>query len=304
MRRDRPGRLDSHELEGGNEMLWTSRIALALGVILWVVPTFAVYESFNLAPGFTPDPASGSGQSGGPVDATKYGSTAHGPCTGKIDDSPDHTMVLTAPFSYLRVHAISSQDVSLVIRNPDGSFRCNDDADGLNPVIEGSWPAGTYQIYIGSVTAGTHPYTLAVSELRQGSSSGTGSAGATGDFQNVTLGPGFVPDPRNATGSSGGPTNASSMGSTADGPCTGMIDSTPDHVLTLTHAFTFLKLHARSDRDISLVVRGPGGLRCNDDHDGLNPVIQGSWPAGRYEVFIGSVDSGNHRYTLSITEHR
>jgi hypothetical protein len=279
---------------------WTMRLLAVFGVLSFGPAAFAQYEDFSLAPGFTPDPASGSGMSGGPVNATTHGSTAHGPCVGMIDDSPDHTLVLTQSFAYLRIHAISQADTSLVIRGPSG-FLCNDDADGVNPVIEGAFPAGTYQIYVGSVTPGNHEYTLAISELRQG---GGGAAAAGGDFENVTLAPGFVPDPRTLTGLSGGPVNASTHGQTSQGPCVGAIDDSPDHVMVLTNAFSFLKLHARSDQDTSLVVRGPDGFRCNDDSDGLNPVLQGAWPAGRYEIYIGSVDPGNHRYTLSITEHR
>ncbi|MFW5878211.1 MAG: hypothetical protein ACOCVR_00195, partial [Myxococcota bacterium] len=237
-----------------------------------------------------------SGHSGGPIDASKHGSTADGPCVGMIDDSPDHTVVLTSSFSYLRIQAISDEDVSLVIKGPD-RMRCNDDSNGLNPKIDGSWPAGTYQVYVGSVASGNHPYTLAISELQPSGGSGQASAEG-GDYQPVTLSPGFVPDPRTLTGASGGPVDAGNMG----GECVGMIDNTADHVMTLTDDFSFLKLSVESDGDTTLVVKGPGGNRCNDDTNGLNPVLQGSWPAGRYEIYVGSMGGGNHRYTISVTE--
>jgi hypothetical protein len=283
-------------------MPWTRRIAVILVAILWVAPVSATFEDFDLSPGFLPDPTTGTGLSGGRVDAATYGNTSHGPCTGMIDDTPDHTMVLRQDFSQLRVQVDSGQDTSLVIRGP-GGLRCNDDSDGLNPVIEGYWPAGTYQIYVGSVESGTHNYSISISELpRSSDSSGAASGGS--DYENVTLSPNFMPDPRTLTGTSGGDIEASSMGRSKYGPCVGTIDRTADHVMTLTSDFAFLKLQVASDADTSLLIRGPDGLRCNDDADGLNPVIEGRWPAGQYEIFIGSVNGGYHRYTLRVTEFR
>lgn len=68
--------------------------------------------------------------------------------------------------------------------------------------------------------------------------------------------------------------------------------------------FSQLRVQVSSAKDTSLVIRGPDGIRCNDDTDGLNPVVQGRWPAGRYEVFVGSVADGFHRYSLRVTEFR
>ncbi|ACL73676.1 hypothetical protein Tgr7_2601 [Thioalkalivibrio sulfidiphilus HL-EbGr7] len=281
-------------------MFMIRRIAVILVAVLWAATASAQFEDFDLSPGFTPDPATGTGISGGSVDAAGHGSTSSGPCTGKIDTTPDHTLVLRADFSQLRVQVNSAKDTSLVIRGPAG-YRCNDDGDGLNPVIEGYWPAGTYQIYVGSVDTGAHSYTISISELPPGASL---PGSASGDYESVVLAPGFEPDPRILTGTSGGGTDAASMGSSYHGPCVGKIDGTPDHVVTLSNEFAYLKLHVLSDADTSLVIRGPDGLRCNDDTDGLNPVVQGRWPAGRYEVFVGSVAEGFHRYRLRVTEFR
>jgi hypothetical protein len=283
-------------------MPWTRRIAMVLVAVLWVAPVSAKFEDFDLSPGFVPDPAIGTGLSGGGVDATAHGNTSHGACTGMIDRNPDHTMVLRRDFSQLRVHVVSQHDTSLVIQGSDG-LRCNDDSDGLNPVVEGYWPAGTYRIYVGSVESGTHEYDISVSELPRSNGASAAASGG-GDYESMTLAPGFMPDPRTVTGRSGGNVEAQSMGRSNYGPCVGKIDRTADHVVTLTSDFSFLKLHVLSDEDTSLVIRGPDGLRCNDDADGLNPVVEGRWPAGRYEVFIGSVDGGYHRYTLRASEFR
>jgi len=274
-----------------------TRTLLPLGVLLWSMPALAAHEDFRLAPGFTPDPATGSGISGGPVDASRHGNTPDGPCVGQIDNTPDHKLTLTANFSYLRVQVASRADTSLVIKGPRNVYRCADDVVGLDPMIEGAWPAGTYEIYVGSVDEGAHPYTIGITEVR------TGSQGS-GEYASVTLSPGFTPDPITLSGQSGGPTDASRLGNSPSGPCVGMIDTTPDHEMTLTSDFDYLELRVESRQDTSLVIQGPGGNRCNDDDEGLNPAIRGAWRKGTYKIFVGSVDEGVHPYRLHITEIR
>lgn len=130
------------------------------------------------------------------------------------------------------------------------------------------------------------------------------SAVLLAQYENFNLSPGFLPDPAVGTGVAGGPVDASSLGNTSHGPCVGQIDSTPDHVMTLSSSFSYLKVSATSNADTSLVIKGPGGTRCNDDTNGLDPAISGSWGAGRYEIYIGDVDGRSGSYTLSITEIR
>ena len=268
---------------------------------------FASYESFTLAPGFLPDPATGSGTSGGPRNASQFGSTAHGPCVGMIDNSPDHVMTLSGNFSYLRVSATSAGDVSLVIQGPDGSYRCNDDAVGLNPVVEGSWPAGRYNIFVGTVGGTNVPYSLAITEIRgSGSAGGAAQASASGGgtYGGATLNPGFMPDPHVLRGTSGGANDAGRHGSTSHGPCVGQIASAPDHIVTLGGAFSYLRFAVESSGDTTLVIEGPNGFMCNDDTVGLNPEVAGAMPAGTYRIWVGSFGGGNHAYTLNVTEFR
>jgi len=286
---------------------------LTLGVLLWSLPALAAHEDFRLAPGFTPDPATGSGISGGSVDASRHGDTSDGPCVGQIDSSPDHKLTLTANFSYLRIQVASRADTSLVIKGPRNAYRCADDVVGLDPAIEGAWPAGTYEIYVGSVDEGEHPYTIAITEIRPDVQRNQGQQRTdqeqtrrqgSRDFASVTIAPGFTPDPLTVTGKSGGPTDASRLGNSPSGPCVGMIDTTPDHEMTLTSDFDYLELRVESRQDTSLVIQGPGGNRCNDDDEGLNPGIRGAWRKGTYKIFVGSVDEGVHPYRLHITEIR
>jgi len=116
-----------------------------------------------IGPGFTPDPMTRQGEGGGPFDGTRHGDN----CIGWIGAVSDERLHLTGEFNYLRVAARSDQDIALIIRMSDGTYRCNDDSEGLNPMIEGSFPRGIHQIYVGSYNREVRPnYTLGVSELR------------------------------------------------------------------------------------------------------------------------------------------
>jgi hypothetical protein len=119
----------------------------------------ADYQNFRLAPGFLPDPAVGTGLSGG--------SRSTGDC-GYVDgaNAPDHVMTLTRPFSFLRASVAAEGDVTLLITGPDGRY-CSDDANGLMPEVSGFWPAGTYQIWVGDFVgdrSGSFRYQLFLSE--------------------------------------------------------------------------------------------------------------------------------------------
>ncbi|WP_038026040.1 hypothetical protein [Synechococcus sp. PCC 7336] len=118
----------------------------------------AQYENFYLSPGFTPDPAVGTGMSGGTVNT--------GDC-GYIDTTPDHVLTVTKPFQYLKAYVDAPGDVTLLVTGPDGRF-CRDDEVGLLPQLWGTWPAGTYQIWIGDFVgsgSGTYPYSLYLTEI-------------------------------------------------------------------------------------------------------------------------------------------
>ena len=62
--------------------------------------------------------------------------------------------------------ARANSDISLVIRMSDGSYRCNDDSEGLNPMVEGAFPRGIHTIYVGSLQRDVRPnFTMGVSEM-------------------------------------------------------------------------------------------------------------------------------------------
>ena len=103
-----------------------------------------------LNPGFTPDPYTTGGTSGGTVNAQ----TLDENCSGWISETPDHILDASDAFAVLRVLAKAEEerrDLTLVIQKPDESYLCADDTDtGLNPIISSAFPTGTYKVWLGS----------------------------------------------------------------------------------------------------------------------------------------------------------
>jgi hypothetical protein len=124
-------------------------------------------------------------------------------------------------------------------------------------------------------------------------------------FEDVTLTPNFTPNPVTVHGISGGSIPASEIAGrdeTSTGLCIGFVDEEPDHVMTLTQFFDYLKLDVEGSGDTSLVIRGPGGSWCNDNFGTLNPGIEGQWFSGTYEIWIGSPTSDTYYpYVLHLS---
>jgi hypothetical protein len=121
--------------------------------------------------------------------------------------------------------------------------------------------------------------------------------------EELTVRPGEATSWATVRGRAGGGISAAGYGSTAHGTCAGFIGRSPDVVLTLPSDINHLTLRARSRRDITLVVSGPSGYRCNDDAVALNPVISGRFEAGVYEIYVGAFESDQTpRFTLGVME--
>jgi hypothetical protein len=118
---------------------------------------------------FSPDPLVVRGMSGGSVSENQIAGrteTPTGPCTGFVDEAPDHTLILSSKFDYLKLQVQSPQDTTITIKGPGGTW-CNDDFDGKNPGIIGEWLPGKYQIWVGSYEKGKYfPYTLQITEVK------------------------------------------------------------------------------------------------------------------------------------------
>ena len=106
-------------------------------------------------------------------------------------------------------------------------------------------------------------------------------------------------------GSSGGGVIAKEISqteNTATGFCDGYVRSQPNHVLKLESFFESLRLEVESSADTTILVKGPGGVWCNDDASSANPMIEGQWQPGTYQVWIGSYQAdSNNEYRIKIT---
>jgi hypothetical protein len=296
-----------------------SAVALAVSLLLAAPCAHAqLFGSVTIGNGASPDPQTLSGTSGGTIDA----STLDPSCRGFVTPQPSHALVLPAGMPFLRVFAASSTDTTLVIRTPGGRFVCADDTFDTNPGIDAAYGPGIYHVWVGSYRQGeAGAYTLTATSshaARPGGAtatatanpsllgilSGSGGGALTPNAGSrrgaLSLGSGFLPDPRRVTGTAGGPIDASAV----DSSCRGYVSAAPQHVLTLTTAMPFLRVYVQSRSDTTLVVRRPDGtFSCADDSYGLNPSVEGAFPAGTYQVWVGSyLANSTAPYRLSFTE--
>lgn len=257
-----------------------------------------MFESFELAPGFMPDPAEGSGLAGGSVDANPLGPE----CVGNIDTSADHNVTLEGGFDYLRFRVHSDEDTTLVIKGPNGEYYCNDDYDGLDPQVDGMFQAGDYEVYVGAYADGNPEYRIEISEIRTSQESADESSEESNDESSAEfeLSRGFTPDPMVGTGQAGGSVDASGLSD----DCEGYIGESPNHTVKLETSFEYLRFQVESEADTTLVLKNPDGqYYCDDGSDGT-PTIGDMFMIGDYEVYIGSHDGSNPDYRLGIYHHR
>lgn len=126
------------------------------------------------------------------------------------------------------------------------------------------------------------------------------STPAESNFGQLSLEPGFIPDPHVVDGTSGGSTDSS----TFDPLCIGFISRIPDVLFEASGTFANLHIMAASDGDVTLVVQRPDGTYlCNDDMEGLNPMVSGPFPRGVYKIWVGDFDPREAtRFRLGISE--
>lgn len=93
------------------------------------------------------------GQAEGDMDAGGLG--LPGGCRGYFSGTPEHVITVRRDVDYLRLETEAEGDPTLVLVASDGSVYCDDDGgNGLNSRIEGSFPSGTYRVFVGSYRAG------------------------------------------------------------------------------------------------------------------------------------------------------
>ena len=122
--------------------------------------------------------------------------------------------------------------------------------------------------------------------------------------KNLTIDRDMIDQPLTIEGISGGTTSAQEITqteNTATGYCDGYVQPQPNHLLKLESFFEFLRLEVRSPVDTTILIKGPGGVWCNDDAGTANPMIEGQWQPGIYQVWIGSYQAdSNNEYEIKI----
>jgi hypothetical protein len=119
------------------------------------------YRTVRLTEGFTPDPSIVPVTAGGAIQVS-VGSCSY----GLIANAPDVDFYYTTSTdSDLYIYANSGEDTMILVSRPNGSWICNDDSIGLDPVVYiPRAPAGRYDIWVGTIGS-NGPATLYTSEI-------------------------------------------------------------------------------------------------------------------------------------------
>lgn len=121
------------------------------------------YGSVSLEEGFLPDPHTESLTAGGSIEVSM------GACNyGFVANAPDVDFYYTSSGgSDLYIYVNSTDDTTLLINKPDGSWVCNDDGLGRgNPIVMLSGaPGGLYNIWVGTYGDDLSDATLSLSEI-------------------------------------------------------------------------------------------------------------------------------------------
>lgn len=149
---------------------------------------------------------------------------------------------------------------------------------------------------------------LGVAVPRQNTGQNNGGSSDAETNRNATIAPNFQPDPISIEYAAGGNVEAAKAFGAS---CTaGFIANTPDHVVTVTKDFDYLRFVVQSDADTTMVIHdtSDNSVACVDDTEGYgqNPAIVFSrgLPAGTYNVYIGNYTAQQESpYTFFITEY-
>ncbi|HEX8385775.1 MAG TPA: hypothetical protein VF576_06305 [Rubricoccaceae bacterium] len=240
-------------------------------------------------------------------------------CLGYVDPSTPDVVVEWAGGD-LRMTTRASFDATLVVSKPDGTWACNDDGEGLAPVVEvvGA-PRGRYAVWVGSLAETVEDRAVTLIAGRAGPPAAPDAdARPTGGTVRVEAGFEQEDGPSTTAVRAGGLDAVASMGLTvadAEFGCNGFVDAAaPTAVVAYegggegTLVVSATSANAETPTDLVLLVRTPGGeWRCNDDYGSSDPavVVEGAGE-GDYAVWVGTY-SGQARSvsvpaTLTLAE--
>ncbi len=229
-------------------------------------------------------------------------------CTGYVDPTaPD--VVVDWGGGDLRVWVRTAFDATMAVHRPDGTWACDDDTEGVLPVVEiPSAPAGRYAVWLGAFSpdpdepeatlyAGPPPPRR---PLDARATPLAGTVEAIGGFE-------AAQGALTLSGSAGGPDALESVDLDAsDTTCTGFVDAARPTVAIDYDAdggTGVLTIGASAlDADLVLAVKGPSGVVCNDDFDGTDPVVHVYEPAsGTYAVWVGTFSAVTETVGATLT---
>lgn len=256
-------------------------------------------------------------EAGGPDAASALdlsGAPGEGPtCAGYIDAGrPTAGVQYTSGGggSALVISAVSYEvDLVMVTRTPDGAVLCNDDFEGMSPMVLVTDPTdGLYTVWVGTFGAVMDPVsaTLVISETEPEAYDDeydfeeephTASPYSEGTYAPLDLE--AAPRERLTLGADGEAATARlTVQPTIRNPvqgdaCTGVIEPGPSAGVALVGDGP-VALSASADTDLVMVVQTPAGAWfCSDDADGFDPGVQIDAPeAGVYTVWVGTFGEG------------
>jgi hypothetical protein len=218
-------------------------------------------------------------------------------CSGSVDPSaPD--VVVDWRGGDLKLFTRAAADATLLVYGPDQTWHCNDDTEGLSPVVEiADAPRGRYAVWVGTFATPES----GIEDLRA-----TLVAGASGLA--VRPDPSARPtagrlDARGGFEAGGGalelPVQAGGLDAVEpmqldsdEFACRGFINAAaPSATLAYTAGGpNTLAISAAAETDLVLVVQRPDGAwACNDDFGGINPMVGiEDAPSGRYAIWVAT----------------
>ncbi len=261
----------------------------------------ARYGRQSLAPGFQPSPVTIDVVSGGDV-AVKPLALGDN-CLGYAAADPDVVVDLAPGFKRVTFLIASSEDTTLIINLPNGSWSCNDDTNGLNPALVYFDAApGSYQIWIGSYAADTFDDAvlyLAETGPEALPTTATGPDPARDPlYGEISLARGFQPSPYAMQVLGGGRSNTAEH--LADPACRGYVSEAPDYSVYLSEDMADLWFSVYSPAAMTILVNGADGRwHCSAGSSSRDPAISFDYAlSGLYDVWVGSLEQGN--YAASI----
>lgn len=129
---------------------------------------------------------------------------------------------------------------------------------------------------------------------------------ALADNSNITINKNTIDENVIVSGTSGGTVRVLEIAQTENTPtgyCDGFVDSQPNHILKIDTFFEHLRLEIESPADTTVLIKGDRGVWCNDDYGSANPIIEGQWQPGIYQVWVGSYQlDSRDSYQIKITD--